>query len=163
MSASGEFDIVALEPADAEGVAALHRQVMGEQDGWSNDGMRRLLAASAARGLQAKSAGGPEAFVLAFTAADEAEILALCVSPMHRRRGLARKLLRRLGEQLAAGHIGQLHLEVRQSNFAARELYSRCGFAESGRRRGYYRDGSGTGLEDAILMISKLSDHHSGA
>ena len=94
----------------------------------------------------------PAGFIIAFAAADEAEILALCVAPGHRRRGLARALLRKLAKQLAAHGIVRLHLEVRASNLAARELYARSGFVESGRRKGYYRGLDGAAAEDAITM-----------
>jgi ribosomal-protein-alanine N-acetyltransferase len=40
-----------------------------------------------------------------------------------------------------------IHLEVRPSNKAARALYQRWGFRESGRRPGYYHSPP----EDAIL------------
>lgn len=42
-------------------------------------------------------------------------------------------------------------LEVRASNCAALALYSSLGFAEAGRRRGYYSDG-----EDALLLHKQL-------
>lgn len=38
-------------------------------------------------------------------------------------------------------------LEVRESNMAARRLYEKLGFAETGRRRGYYANPP----EDAVL------------
>ena len=43
-------------------------------------------------------------------------------------------------------------LEARASNLAALELYRQLGFAEAGRRRGYYREPA----EDAVLMHLKL-------
>ena len=39
-----------------------------------------------------------------------------------------------------------MHLEVAEDNAAARSLYRKLGYEESGRRRGYYSGG------DAILM-----------
>ena len=42
---------------------------------------------------------------------------------------------------------GAVFLEVRESNRAARALYEKWAFLESGRRRGYYKDPE----EDAIL------------
>jgi len=43
---------------------------------------------------------------------------------------------------LAQQGVTMLALEVSETNAAARALYSRAGFAEFGRRRSYYRDGS---------------------
>ncbi len=151
-----------LHPSDAAALASLHRRCMGAEDGWTEAGMQRLLAAEAARilcfwGVPDAPAGGhagiePLAFVLAFVAADEAEILGLCVAPDRRRQGLARKLLRQLAEDLAQQGTDWVYLEVRASNFAARELYRQAGFVETGRRKGYYQ-----GAEDAVVMGKQLS------
>ena len=46
-------------------------------------------------------------------------------------------------------------LEVAADNAAAQALYARAGFAESGRRRGYYRRPDGSGL-DALVMQRAL-------
>ena len=62
---------------------------------------------------------------------DEAEILNLAVSPRFRKRGVAQALLR----AFPAAHI---FLEVRESNAAARALYSKAGFQQVGIRPNYY-------------------------
>jgi len=157
MTEASEFDIVPLQTGAPETLAALHRRVMGEPDGWSDSGLRRLLTANAARGLQAELGGELAGYVLAFVAADEAEILALCVAPEHRRQGIARALLRQLAKLLATGGTNHLHLEVRASNLAARELYARSGFVETGRRKGYYHGADGALAEDAVTMTLRLS------
>jgi ribosomal-protein-alanine N-acetyltransferase len=84
------------------------------------------------------------AFLHAWIVADELQIQDVATAHGHRRRGAARALLRRASSD--AGERTAL-LEVRASNRAARELYRRGGFRETGRRRGYYEDG-----EDAIEM-----------
>lgn len=153
---------VPIHPSDAAALASLHRRCVGAEDGWTDAGMQRLTDAEAARVLCFW--GAPDvlgsghagikllAFVLAFVAADEAEILALCVAPEQRRQGLARKLLRQLAVDLAEDGTDQIYLEVRESNFAARELYRQAGFVETGRRKGYYQ-----GAEDAVVMGKELS------
>lgn len=82
--------------------------------------------------------------VMRATAPDEAEILNLAVAPAWRRRGLARLLL----ERVAFAQPRALFLEVRESNSTARALYAAMGFAECGRRPGYYREPD----EAAIVM-----------
>jgi len=156
VSAADAFRLSPLHTDDTAALAALHRQVMGEADGWSDAGLRRLLTATAARGFQATADGALAGYILAFAAADEAEILALVVSPGHRRMGLARRLLRALARQLADSQIVRLHLEVRASNLAARELYSRNSFAETGRRKGYYAGAATLPPEDAVTMTLDL-------
>jgi len=74
----------------------------------------------------------------------ETELLNLAVHPAFRRRGIGRRLL----AEITSRYHGDLWLEVRQSNFAARNFYKSLGFTESGQRPEYYRDSS----EHAIVM-----------
>jgi ribosomal-protein-alanine acetyltransferase len=76
----------------------------------------------------------------------EREILNLAVAPAFRRRGIATLLLR---NELRSKAI--YFLEVRESNSAARKLYSLLGFVEVGRRKEYYRNPT----ETAIVMQVK--------
>lgn len=75
------------------------------------------------------------------------ELENVVVSTEARRRGLGRRLIAHLIE-LAKAQQAAIHLEVRESNRAARALYASCGFIETGRRRSYYREPD----EDAILF-----------
>ena len=144
-------DIRRIHAEDAAALAALHRAAMPPADGWTGEGLERLIAAPAARGWLAEADGVIAGFLLAFAAADEAEILALCVTTDHRRQGIARALLRRACADLSASGTTRLFLEVRASNLAARELYARPGFTESARRKAYYPDD-----EDAVVMTMDL-------
>jgi|SRR5579859_1366222 len=103
--------------------------------------------------LVAVDDGRVAGYVLARQAADEAEILNLGVAPAARRRGIGRALVRAGLAALAARGAVQVFLEVRESNAAARALYAEFGFAEAGRRRGYYR----RPIEDAIVLRAAIS------
>ena len=81
---------------------------------------------------------------------DEAHLLNICVSRQNRRSGLARYLLRHLAREAAADGMVQVLLEVRESNRVAADLYLAEGFAEIGRRPGYYP--SSSGREDARVL-----------
>ena len=87
-------------------------------------------------------------YVVALDAADEGEILNLAVAPNGRRSGLGRALVERVIEALSARGVGQVYLEVRESNAPARALYAAQGFKEVGRRKQYYR----RPVEDAIVL-----------
>ena len=93
---------------------------------------------------------GRELVALACTSAvaDETSLLNLVVAPSLRRRGLARALL--CCSMWAAARRGHAlyTLEVRESNAAATALYTRCGLAQVGRRKGYYK----RPREDALLF-----------
>jgi len=87
---------------------------------------------------------------------DEAHLLNLCISRQNRRSGLARYLLRHLVCEAASDGMVQVLLEVRVDNQAAADLYLAEGFAEIGRRPGYYP--SSSGREDArVLSLSVAS------
>ena len=95
---------------------------------------------------------GIVAFLVLHVVADEACVRNLGVGLPFHRQGLARLLLR-LARRLAR-HRGasEIHLEVRESNGAARGLYAAEGFLECGRRRRYYVSPP----EDAVLLCQGL-------
>jgi ribosomal-protein-alanine N-acetyltransferase len=80
----------------------------------------------------------------------EGEILNFAVDPLFRRSNLATELFRFL-VSVAEPAVAVVHLEVRESNFAARQFYRRQGFSETGLRPRFYRDPN----DDAILMTWK--------
>lgn len=88
-------------------------------------------------------------FVCASVVANEAQILNLCVSPAHRRRGVATALMKTLSSKKEKkwGTVYESVLEVASKNKGAHALYERLGFDEVGRRRKYYKNN-----DDAIIM-----------
>lgn len=84
--------------------------------------------------------------------ADEAEILTVGVVPAARRRGVGRRLLTALLDAAAGAGAADVYLEVRVDNDGAQALYSAEGFAEVGRRPGYYENGR----VDAVVMHRAL-------
>jgi ribosomal-protein-alanine N-acetyltransferase len=84
-------------------------------------------------------------FLVARSVADgENELLNLAVGPEFRRQGVARRLV----ASLIAGMRGEIFLEVRESNKAARNLYKSMDFKEVSRREKYYESPA----EAAIVM-----------
>jgi ribosomal-protein-alanine N-acetyltransferase len=74
----------------------------------------------------------------------ESEILNLAVDPAFRRRGIGRMLV----DEIRLRHPGDIFLEVRESNQAARGFYERLGFQMVTVRPGYYE----RSREGAIVM-----------
>lgn len=96
-----------------------------------------------------------EGYLILSFAADEGEIINLGVVPSARRKGLGRALLM-AGEDLTCDlGIRRLFLEVAADNAPARALYTSEGYAEAGRRKGYYRRPDGS-REDALIMGKEL-------
>ena len=77
----------------------------------------------------------------------EAEILNIATDINFQRKGLGETLLKECFERLKSHKVKNLFLEVRQSNHAAKNLYSKMGFKTIGIRKNYYSDN-----EDASMM-----------
>ncbi|MDF3982030.1 ribosomal protein S18-alanine N-acetyltransferase [Luteibacter sp. PPL201] len=83
-------------------------------------------------------------------AAGEAHVLNVCIDDAYRGLGYGRRMMRRLLDLARWYGAERVFLEVRPSNPAAQALYASLGFAEIGRRPGYYPARSGR--EEAIVM-----------
>ena len=92
-----------------------------------------------------------QGFLIGRVVAGEAELLTVAVAPAAQGRGIGRGLVAGFVAEARARGAAQAFLEVAEDNGAARAVYARTGFGESGRRRGYYRDVTGRAV-DAILM-----------
>ncbi|MEC9346223.1 MAG: GNAT family N-acetyltransferase [Pseudomonadota bacterium] len=127
-------------------LAALHGRCF--DPGWSEPDMREVLAMP---GTLALVAGGdsPSGFAILRAVADEAEIITVGVLPACRGGRIGEALLRAAVALLP--DVAAVFLEVETGNDSAISLYRRLGFREVGRRRGYYRDATGT-VRDALVL-----------
>lgn len=125
---------------DVAAIAALHAASF--QRGWGEDEIHRLLIDRAVVAHRATIGRTLVGFILSRLAADEAEILSVAIAPAWRGRGLARPLLDLHLRRLAGLGARAVFLEVDEHNAPACRLYRRAGFAEVGRRQGYYDSGS---------------------
>jgi ribosomal-protein-alanine N-acetyltransferase len=90
-------------------------------------------------------------YFLVMYALDEAHLLDVAVAGDRQRAGLGRHLLDRIVLRARAQGMESILLEVRPSNERAVHVYKKYGFAEIGRRKGYYPAHEGQ-REDAIVM-----------
>ena len=79
---------------------------------------------------------------------DVAHLNLLAVDPAHRRRGVARSMLRWLEETALTAGTFMIGLELRAGNQAARAFYRALGYREIGEIPGYYQ-----GVESALRMV----------
>ena len=134
--------------ADAAALAAIHAACF--TPAWSAEDFKTLLAAPGARAFML----GPDGFILVRAVKDEAEIITLAVLPAAQNKGLGTVLARHAIAALREQGIATLHLEVGADNSPARALYARLGFAETGRRPGYYRQGRDAPKDALILSLA---------
>jgi [ribosomal protein S18]-alanine N-acetyltransferase len=121
-------------------------------DAWPYDLLAYEMTHPRAILLLAEQDGEPAAgYISLRSGGGEAEILRLAVDPAVRRRGVARALVLCGMERLRQAKVETCHLEVRMDNEGAIAFYQALGFARSGRRRHYYRDGT-----DALVLSRAL-------
>jgi ribosomal-protein-alanine N-acetyltransferase len=125
-------------------------------EAWSADAYREEIADVRSRHYLAAVDGEGELLAWAGVrvVGDSAEVLTVGVIPAARRRGIGRRLLRALLTEASARGAREAFLEVRVDNLAARRLYAADGFAQVGRRRGYYD----AGRVDAVVMRKELPE-----
>lgn len=152
-----QYFIEPIRREHARDVAALHREDFARP--WSADEFTALVDQDTVFGFVAREVARPAdpiaGFVLARLAAGEAEILTVAVARAHRGAGLGRDLMDAVLRQLHAERAETLFLEVDETNAPALALYRRLGFAEVGRREGYY-GGQGRARTAALVMRRDL-------
>jgi [ribosomal protein S18]-alanine N-acetyltransferase len=123
----------------------------------SEDAKRLVLVADAPfHSAPDENAPGSSFDILGFLVArhltPEWELENLVVASTARRQGLGRRLMQALLAMARETNSHSVFLEVRESNAAARSLYEKTGFAQTGRRKAYYKDPP----EDALLYRFSL-------
>lgn len=153
--ASGQHLVIAdAAPEDAAALAAVHAE--GFDEAWTAEAIARLVRADASLTLKVSAADGTiVGFVMGFLAADESEVLTIAVAQRARRQGVGLLLMSAFADAAQLAGASSVYLDVAQSNLAARRLYERLGYVETGRRRGYYKRAGGG--EDAIVLTKTLA------
>lgn len=141
-----------LEPArvgDAERLAAMSRAHVeaGLKPAWGAARIRWHVRDAESVVLTARLGAMVAGFAIMRYGEDVAHLNLLAVDPAHRRRGVARALVRWLEETALTAGTFIIGLELRAGNEAARNLYRALGYRELGQIPGYYQ-----GVESAIRM-----------
>lgn len=154
---SARIRLARLEAGHAQRLSAIHAGAFARP--WSPEDFESFLSERAIRadGAFRGRDTQPSGFVLTRLAAGEAEILSVAVLRTARGRGIARQLLAAHLSRLAHERVVRLHLEVEEGNDPALALYRSLGFAEIGRRPGYYLKPDGARAA-AITMVRALGD-----
>ena len=148
----GHVVIRAAHRDDVDEVAAIERQAFN--DPWSAGSFRALFGNPLVHFAVAEDllTGKIFGYVVAWVVVDEAEIANLAVADEARRGGIGARLLDHAIAATRERSSRVVFLEVRESNVAARALYSSRGFEVAGRRSKYYRKP----VEDALVLRRAL-------
>jgi [ribosomal protein S18]-alanine N-acetyltransferase len=140
-----------IRPATPADIPAMMRLVSHSATAahWSREQYDRVFGAGTPRrvALVIEETESLQGFLVAYEVATEWEIENIAVAGAARRRGLGTRLLGEFLKLARAASASAVFLEVRESNRAARLLYEKWSFEQSGRRSGYYTQPQ----EDAII------------
>lgn len=151
-----DVHIVMLDSRDAADLGLMERMCFSCP--WSEEQLRAAFGLREFKVMGLKEGSDPAGqrllgYLSFYHLPPEMEILNLAVHPFHRRTGLATRLLGHALQWAAKRGIHYVHLEVRVSNKAARNLYAAHGFTQMGTRKNYYPDTR----EDALVMRRHLA------
>lgn len=146
-AASPEVLLSGLRAADLDRVLALERELFGAE-AWSRWMFTEELRAAGRHYLAALAGDELVGYGGLCAYPQEAFIQTMAVAPAWWGRGLGSALLAALLAEAARRGHDEVLLEVRVDNERAQRLYRRFGFAEIGRRRGYYQPSN----TDALVM-----------
>lgn len=139
-----------LKAEDAAAAAELEYQSF--PDPWSEKSVLETIENPQTICLAAEKAGKLIGYLLAYTAADEAEIARIATVEEQRKKGAGGRMLEELEARCKKKEIQKLMLDVRSGNEEARSFYTKHEFKEDGIRRGFYESPA----EDAVLMSKVL-------
>ncbi len=131
---------LALE-ADALRIAQMSRDQIERGLGWSWTTQRvlRSIVDAETNVVVAIAASKLSGFAIMKYHDEEAHLLLLAVQPTARRQGMGAALVAWLEQAALAAGVGQVRLEARQSNLAARAFYRQLGYREIQVLPGYYQ------------------------
>ena len=138
---------------DALAIARMSRDLIEQGLGWSWTPLRvrRSIDDRSTNVALAVRGGMPIGFGIMKYRDDEAHLLLLAVSPACLRQGIGADLVAWLERSAQIAGIGQVYLEARSANAAARAFYRRLGYAEIQLVPGYYG-----GVEASVRMAKDL-------
>ncbi len=135
-------------PADLAAMGRLFEEAFDEPYGAA--AVEDLLKPPSAWALVAET-DRPIGFLLAQSAADEAEIVSIGVSAGFRRKGVGKALINSLLQFGGLKGAAKIFLEVAADNDGGIALYEATGFERVGMRRNYYKRRGGIYVDALIL------------
>lgn len=139
-------------PADVAGMIAIEKKALSASH-WSTEQYAKIWANDSHRFcLIVEDQSHLRGFVVARFVDNECELENIVVARSDQRRGFGSALMTEFLNEARSRKAEAIFLEVRESNTAARRLYAKCGFVESGRRKSYYSDP----VEDGILYCLQI-------
>ena len=130
-----------------DGVAELEKMCFSQP--WSRSSLELLTKEGIGVGMVCSKDGKVCAYGGMIVAVDEGQITKIATHPDYRRQGYGRAVVEALVKHAKMNGLDSISLEVRESNKAAIELYTKLGFKVEGKRKDFYTKPT----ENALIMI----------
>lgn len=135
----------------ARQIARINLECFSDPDG--EQVVLKLLQQEGMHFIVAELEGECIAYCSFLCVVDECQVINVATHPMHRGRGIAGSLVKKMQSIAVTLGCTVASLEVRRSNAAAISVYNACGFECVGERRRFYKNPA----EDALIMLCSLS------
>ncbi|HEY5884410.1 MAG TPA: ribosomal protein S18-alanine N-acetyltransferase [Pyrinomonadaceae bacterium] len=147
------YDIRPLTISHLDECWRLDQRCFVDGEAYSRETFEYLLTAPEAVAYRAATSSGAMAgFVIGLVEPDHTgHITTVGVSPEHRRRQLAKRLMAEVEKGFRQRQVRIVRLEVRSLNIPAQKLYQRLGYSVTQRLPKYYSNGG-----DGLLMLKSL-------
>jgi len=147
------YDIRPLTISHLDECWRLDQRCFVDGEAYSRETFEYLLMAPEAVAYRAATASGAMVgFVIGLVEPDHTgHITTVGVSPEHRRRQLAKRLMAEVEKGFRQRQVRIVRLEVRSLNIPAQKLYQRLGYSVTQRLPKYYSNGG-----DGLLMLKSL-------
>jgi len=147
------YDIRPLTISHLDECWRLDQHCFVDGEAYSRETFEYLLTAPESISFRAATSSGSMAgFVIGLIEPDHTgHITTVGVSPDHRRRHLAKRLMAEVEKGFRRRNVRLVRLEVRSLNIPAQKLYQRLGYAVTQRLPKYYSNGG-----DGLLMLKSL-------
>ncbi|MGB7921704.1 MAG: ribosomal protein S18-alanine N-acetyltransferase [Pyrinomonadaceae bacterium] len=149
------YDVRPMTVSQLDEVWRLDQRCFVDGEAYSRDTFEYLLTAAESVSYRAVTQGGTMVgFIVGLVEPDHTgHVTTIGVSPEHRRRGLARRLMEKVEDGFRRRSVRMVRLEVRSVNAGAQQLYRDLGYTVTQRLPRYYSNGG-----DGLLMVKSLDD-----
>ncbi|HEV2884979.1 MAG TPA: ribosomal protein S18-alanine N-acetyltransferase [Pyrinomonadaceae bacterium] len=148
------YDIRPLTVSHLDECWRLDQRCFVDGEAYSRETFEYLLTAPESVSYRAATSGGAMVgFVIGLVEPDHTgHITTVGVSPDHRRRRLAKRLMAEVEKGFRQRNVRLVRLEVRSLNIPAQKLYESIGYTVTQRLPKYYSNGG-----DGLLMLKSLT------
>jgi [ribosomal protein S18]-alanine N-acetyltransferase len=149
------YDVRPMTVSQLDEVWRLDQRCFVDGEAYSRDTFEYLLTAAESVSYRAVTQGGMMVgFIVGLVEPDHTgHVTTIGVSPEHRRRGIARRLMEKVEDGFRRRSVRMVRLEVRSVNAGAQQLYRDLGYIVTQRLPRYYSNGG-----DGLLMVKPLDD-----